>query len=76
MSSEIPSAQTPIIDLPMDTFNGLHIIKADDTSVRFNDAVKGFEMLPGERLDQAVIRAAEAAVPGMKTIIYIPPNKG
>ncbi len=67
---------TPVIGIPMVPFDGLHIIKADDTSVRFVDVVDGFTCNEGERLDQAVIRAAEAAVPGMKTIIYIPPKKG
>ncbi len=63
---------TPVIGIPMAPFDGLHIIKADGTSVRFTDVVDGFVQNHGERLDEAVIRAAEEAVPDLQTVIYIP----
>ena len=58
--------------LSMEPFECLHIIKADGTSVRFTEVVSGFVQNQGERLDEAVIRAAEEAVPDLQTVIYIP----
>lgn len=57
---------------PIEPFECLHIVKADGTSVRFTDVVTGFVQNHGERLDEAVIRAAQEAVPDLQTVIYIP----